>query len=165
MKKRLLGITAIMFFLIAGCSYADDVIWDFLNYDVIFAVADNSGNDLLNPETGGNILEKEITVEYQGKIFKRAEADTRLNVPMPLGLRMYYYEPAQATVLSFGEFSPTKNYKGESFTINWGDGTKDIIKFDLYITWRRHDPTVHKIIYLNNKQYSNESFLIKIVKK
>jgi hypothetical protein len=165
MKKNLLYLITTLTSLLIGCSDIGGDIWDFVNYDVIFTVVDNSGNDLLNPETRGNIVEKDITVEYNGKKYKRGDVETRFNMPRSLGLRSHYYEPVRATVLSFGEFSPTKNYRGESLTINWGDGTQDIIKFDLHITWKNHDPTVHKIIYLNGKQYSNESFLIKIVRK
>ncbi|EXY94109.1 putative lipoprotein [Bacteroides fragilis str. 3998 T(B) 4] len=67
-------------------------------------------------------------------------------------------------MLSFGEFSPEHQYKGETFTIHWGDGTKDVVKFDLYITWKKQNPTIHKRLYLNDKEYSKDSFLIKIVK-
>jgi len=39
-----------------------------------------------------------------------------------------------------------------------------VVKFDLYITWKKQNPTIHKRLYLNDKEYSKDSFLIKIVK-
>lgn len=86
------------------------------------------------------------------------------NMPRPLGLRKEVLGEAKERVLSFGEFSPEHQYKGETFTIHWGDGTKDVVKFDLYITWKKQNPTIHKRLYLNDKEYSKDSFLIKIVK-
>ena len=85
-------------------------------------------------------------------------------MPRSLVLRKGLLGKEKKRVLSFGEFSPEHKYKGETFTIHWGDGTKDVVKFDLYITWKKQDPTIHKKLYLNGKEYSEDSFLIEIVK-
>ena len=51
--------------------------------------------------------------------------------------------------------------------VDWGDGTKDTIKFDLYLEW----PTMYvyefyQKLYLNEKEVAIEDngFLIKLIK-
>ena len=167
MKKTIL-FSLILLLVFTNCSNnEDDILWDFINYGVVFSITDKSGNDLLNSETKGNILENDIKVEYKKETFniQIESAETRYNMPRKLGLRLEKdCNIEDKNVLTFGEFRPQSNYKGETFIINWGDGTKDIIKFDLFITWKKGDPTVHKKIYLNNKEYSKESFIIKLTK-
>ncbi len=152
----------------AGCSAYDGpkegMIWDFVNYNVDFIVVDKSGNDLLNAETSGNILENDIVVTYKENEYRIDKSRLKAIMPKPLALRIGYSDFYQATVLSFGEFSPESSYKGETFTINWGDGSEDKIMFDLYITWKRGDPTVHKHVFLNNQLCAYNSFLVNIVK-
>jgi hypothetical protein len=164
--KKILFVTLMLFvFPFAGCKFDDcsDMIWDFVNYNVDFQVTDEAGNDLLNPETENNITGNDISVEYKGEVFK-IKTETKANMPLPLGLRMNYYGTVPVYLLSFGEFAPDVGYKNETFIVDWGDGTRDQIKFDLEITWKKCKPTIHKTIYLNDKIYSNESFLIKIIK-
>lgn len=138
-------------------------IFDFTCYNICFAVEDAQGNNLLDPQTEGNILDKNIRVTYKDKEFGLIE--TRFLMPEELGLRVQYYQYYKKNLLTFGEFTPEDCLKGEQFIIHWGDGTEDEIMFDLYITWKKFDPTVHKIVYLNGELYSGESFLIKIVKQ
>ncbi|WP_029902270.1 hypothetical protein [Prevotella sp. 10(H)] len=169
MNKALLLLASVMF-LFASCADekleeddGDRIIWDFINYSVIFKVVDQSGHDLLNPETEENILDNDIVVKYDGKEFNRKTP--KYNMPDPLDLRTYQLEEG-SNALFFGEFSPESNYRDEKFTIEWGDGTQTDIKFDLYITWneKRTDPSVHKIIYVDGKRYSDESFVVTITK-
>ncbi|MDR3235237.1 MAG: hypothetical protein LBT48_00720 [Prevotellaceae bacterium] len=152
------------------------MIWDFANYSVYFNVVNEAGHNLLDTATVGNIVGSNITVDYQGQTFKpeswdESTPDTKATMPMPLALRVEYSDHFGVTLLSFGEFSPDHHsdnksgYKGETFIIDWGDGTKDTVKFDLYITWKKCNPTVHKSLYLNDKLYPDDSFLITIVKK
>jgi len=72
---------------------------------------------------------------------------------------MAHYE--KEPYLSFGEFSPTSNYTNTKFTIDWGDGTKDEITFDLYITWKDYQPTVHSNVSLNGKPHKGWIELVK----
>jgi hypothetical protein len=67
-------------------------------------------------------------------------------------------------MLRFGEFGPNYDYKGETFTIHWGDGTSDEVKFDLYITWKKGDPTIHDKIWLNGEQKNVDWFTLEVVK-
>ena len=172
MKKHFVWLLLLFPLLLTGCYGEEDkekdqgdYIWDFINYNIYFSVKDAAGNNLLDPQVASNILGNEITVEYGDKSFPLENSvDTRFNMPRPLGLRKEVLGEAKERVLSFGEFSPEHQYKGETFPIHWGDGTKDVVKFDLYITWKKQNPTIHKRLYLNDKEYSKDSFLIKIVK-
>ena len=134
----------------------DDTIWDFANTSILIKVQSSLGADLLNPQLQGNITDNAIKAIYQNKEYikdaDKSLAQTRFNMPRWSGLSTYtkdgkYY-------LSFGEFSPTKNYKNEPFIIYWGDGTSDTISFDFYITWEKKKPTVHRAVYLNGKEAS-----------
>ena len=50
-------------------SGSDDMIWDFAPIELHIAVQDAQGNDLLNPETPGNIAKQGIKAIYNGKIY------------------------------------------------------------------------------------------------
>lgn len=174
MKKGYLFFTLCLL-LLAGCSNEyinndedDFVIWDFVNYSIPISVINEAGNDLLDSTVVGNILKNDIILTYKTKEFKiekRPATETRFNMPEPLGLRLRHTTYQPVYYLTFGEFSPAKNYKAETFTINWGDGTTDVIKFDIYITWKsKNEPEVHTAVYLNNKLYEKEG-LIQIIKK
>jgi hypothetical protein len=71
----------------------------------------------------------------------------------PFQLRGYFESEYEKVWLWFGEFSvDTKNYRGESFTIDWGDGSTSVVKFDFYATAkkRRDEPVVHKAIWVES---------------
>lgn len=140
----------------------DFVLWDFANTSVVIRVENAQGANLLNPEQEGNITGNTIKAIYGDKTFVR-DADlpsvqTRFNMPHWLGL--YTYENKGEFYLAFGEFSPTSDYHNSTFTIDWGDGTTDVIGFDYYITWKKDDPTVHFATYLNGEKVEK----LKIVK-
>ena len=52
-------------------SGSDDMIWDFAPIELHIAVQDAQGNDLLNPETPGNIAKQGIKAIYNGKIYEK----------------------------------------------------------------------------------------------
>lgn len=52
-------------------SGSDDMIWDFAPIKLHIAVQDAQGNDLLNPETPGNIAKQGIKAIYNGKIYEK----------------------------------------------------------------------------------------------
>lgn len=167
------------------------MIWDFVNYSICFTVSDAAGNDLLDKNVESNILENDITVTYRTKKYtiekelgrkpgeegeeggddtgevapddeETGKPQVRFNMPRSLGLRLC--ENCEGLkYLAFGEFSPQSSYKNEPFTIEWGDGTKDNISFDCYITWANYDPTVH-LKYLLNGEVQDRG-LIRLVKK
>ena len=177
LKKRLWIILALCFAVFSSCDdnkEEDDRIWDFAKYDAEFVVKDADGRNLLDPATSGNILDNEIKVSYEGETYdlcigkENCFIHKHLTRDLPAfwyGLRICeecrkYHE--EKSVMMFGEFSPTDNHRSKTFTINWGDGSSDEITFDLYITWKKNDPTVHKNIWLNGVEH--DSFLFEFIK-
>ena len=141
-----------------GPDYDDSrPIFDFSCFNINFAVTDKKGNDLLNPNYSGNILNNNITVTYNGLSYKSNGIELRLLLPSPLAIRNTYSEYLNKYLLTFGEFSPIDSFKNETFTIDWGDGTKDVVKFDLYIEWpNMYSPVVINILYLNEKEVESK---------
>lgn len=147
--------------------YEDLGIWDFSGHDIVFCVTDEKGNDLLDAENKGNILNNEITVTYNNKEFKNNEIKPKYYLPEELAIRMRYSATLKMNLLTFGEFTPCDDLKGETLIIDWGDGTKDEIVFDLYIVWENiYTPDVINKLLLNGKENTSEyPFLVRLVKK
>lgn len=115
---------------------------DFSCYSVEFAVEDaETGEDLLDPATEGNILGQEIKVIYQGKEYIRSKTNSlnwsvepsttsRVNCPRPFALRWGRSNSSYSYLVAFGEFDPTQDFHQESFIIDWGDGTQNEIVLD-----------------------------------
>lgn len=155
----------VLVILLGSCSDGPQkgMIWDFVNYDVSFEMTDADGNDLLDPANPANILGNPVTVTFQGKKYT-AESDTRAIAPRSWALRHGMSEKSGRYTLNFGEFSPEASYKGEKFTIDWGNGNSDEVSLDLFITWKRHNPTVHKALYLNGQKQADDKFLVPVFK-
>lgn len=143
-KVFLLGVPLALGVL-SGCSEEVEYemsIYDFVNPSVYFFVSDAAtGVNLLDPDEPDAILGRPIAVTYGGKRYEVA-ADavaapaTRANLPRPLALRLEganEYDRIKGYHLAFGEFDPTDGLKGQSFVVDWGDGTSTKVEFDLYV--------------------------------
>lgn len=125
----------------------------------------------MTPDEDGNYNAEIVKVEYNGNIYpiswveeKSKEIKSRYNAPRPLSLGVLAFswevdEDAKSIYkfddyrLSFGEFSPTENYKEETFKLLWSDGTNNIFKFDCYIDWaKKNKPVVHNDIYMDGQK-------------
>ena len=51
---------------------------------------------------------------------------------------MQIYDRVKGYHLAFGEFDPTDGLKGQSFVVDWGDGTSTKVEFDLYVVWKKN---------------------------
>ncbi len=161
MKKQLLYFLLIPAMCLTACdiNLIDpdcDKIWDFTPMNITFSVSDDDGNDLLDPESELNILDR-ITVQYNGGEYSVGEFDgspnTRAYMPRWEGLYTRYSEYEGRWLLHFGEFSPDfGDHHNDKMTIDWGNGTKDQISFDFYVTYKRCDPTVHRRFRVNGKK-------------
>lgn len=175
--------------LFAGCDKEeeadDDIIWDFATFSVGFYVQDAAtGADLLDPACESNILGQPIAVTYDGKryepdpsqatdFFMHKSFLTRFLMPAPLALRLHRLytlkeENGKTTKnylgyrLDFGEFTPCDDWHDQEFTIEWGDGTSNTVRFDCCIVWRsRTDPDVLHPIWFDGKQQSDWSITLR----
>ena len=148
-KVFLLGVPLALGAL-AGCSEEVEYempIYDFVNPSVCFFVSDAAtGVNLLDPDEPDAILGRPIAVTYDGKCYEvttdaRPVPMTRANLPRPLALRLEganEYDRVKGYHLAFGEFDPTDGLKGQSFVVDWGDGTSTKVEFDLYVVWKKN---------------------------
>lgn len=124
-KVFLLGVPLALGVL-AGCSEEVEYempIYDFVNPSVCFFVSDAAtGVNLLDPDEPDAILGRPIAVTYGGKRYEVANE----------------YDRIKGYHLAFGEFDPTDGLKGQSFVVDWGDGTSTKVEFDLYVVWKKN---------------------------
>ncbi len=185
MKRLLLLPLAIVLALATSCDKEETeepMIWDFVCHSVRFFVLDSAtGANLLDPDAEHNLLDRPIAVVYKGVRYEVEEAqyaqpvpmaDTRLLPPKPLALRWFSYIPQYISgrwekvegkyCLEFGEFSPIDDWHGEEFTIEWGDGTSNTVRFDLYIIWRHvNDPQVFTPLWLDGAPHDGWSISLR----
>lgn len=143
MKNLIFTLFAAMTMTACAPSEPDDsIIWDFANHDIVIVVKDAEGNNLSDPAFYGNILTDGVTVEFRGKVYPLTEPaiPTRENAAYWYGFRPDTF--AGVPVLMFGEFQPD-GYRNEELTINWGDGSTDVLNFDCYVKWTsKNNPDV-----------------------
>lgn len=168
--KKFASFFLVLAYCLSGCDAIDpdndeDLIWDFWCHSILMNVTDVSGNNLFNEQTPGGPWEKGPYVMYKNEKFDlylgNPEYKERTRHLPPSFLELYLMKNKENEYyLCFGEFSPTNNYQGQPFTIYWGDGSKDEISFDLYITWKnKREPTVHRNVYLNGKQITDNLYI------
>ncbi len=164
--------------LFVGCDkeQEEQAIWDFAVASFEFAAVDaTTGANLLDPDADHNLLGQPIAVVFDRKRFdlllpdmpqSAASTTTRLLMPKPLELRLewrYKWMKVEGVwkevlsedgyLLTFGEFSPVSDWKGKEFTLEWGDGTSNIVRFDFYIEWKGvNDPEVHSLVWLDGEK-------------
>lgn len=165
--KKLSSILITAFaILFSGCGSGNnhcDMIWDLITPDVCIIVTNADGENLLDPDVEGNILNSGIKVEYNDETYP-ITSRTRETLAMWYGLRVEAYAFNDDTpALKFGEFS-TDGYHGETFTIDWGNGKTSEVKFDLYVTWKKCRPIVHQRVWLDGTLMSGNSLTMKITR-
>lgn len=165
--------------LFAGCDKeenGEDLIWDFATFSVGFYVQDAAtGADLLDPASPSNILGQPIAVTYAGNryeldpsqatdFYRHKSVLTRALPTMPLDLRLHHsYSLKEENGemkkvyrnyrLDFGEFTPCSDWHNQEFTIDWGDGSSNTVRFDCYIVWKSStEPNVLHPIWFDGKQ-------------
>ncbi len=175
MKYLILFTLTILLF--AGCDVVYP-IWDFPPWNIGLVVKNSSGDNLLEHETEGNIIDNSVVVDYNGTVYEMWDARTRYIPSEWFGLRIgkYWYDKENGEIaLLFGEFSSdtTDGYHGETFTIYWGDGTSDKINFEYKVTWgwgvqsgmkHREEAVEYKRIWLNGVLASDNSLIVEVVK-
>lgn len=157
--KKLLSIALLLFFV--ACDNNDAEHQTTALGTVYIFVTNSNGDDLLDPDVEDNILKSDIHVSYKNDTYTNIYMQTRYAPPPPILFRHINFEIA-GYCIAFGSFNTGQgDFHGETFTINWGDGTSDEIKFDLFV---EREGKVFKKIWLNGTMQSDNSLEVTIVK-
>ena len=137
-----------------SCSDEDDYgnyIFDFAPYNIIVAVQDTAGNDLLASEQFND-----TRFEYSGTIYNIVDSLNDMNLQTRT-IDHYFYGLCKLMgkdgyyILSFGEFSGDENVTDEQIIIHWGDGTTDNLSFSNYTKVKNKKLIVDRTIKVNGK--------------
>lgn len=148
-------------------SNENDKIWDFTPIVLYISVQDAEGNDLLNPDTPGNIADEKIVAQYGGKTYEKdiPVNQTRAYLAHFNGLQTYKNKNGKY-FLTFGEFQGEKTYNNEQVIIKWNDNTESIIAFSSKLTWDSEDePVFNRKFSLNGEQINEDSPIFLITRK
>lgn len=130
--------------------------WDFVPVNIEVMVQDADGNDLLNPETEGNISGNTIKAIFEGETYERdVDVATKAILVVFHGLLTDQYDSGEYAgryYLKFGEFARDDNYEKE-FVLDWGDGIKrDTVSFTQSCVWQGNMPETATTVSLNGTE-------------
>ncbi|MBE6309893.1 MAG: hypothetical protein E7080_02415 [Bacteroidales bacterium] len=141
------------------------------DFSFTIKVVDENSENLLIDDDSRNKIAENITITYNGKTyFCDYIIDFRNEIPtLPddyFGMYMTFMESqenkeASYADITFGHFLSGKFYNNETFTINWGDGSSDTVRFTHGCYYIKDNKRVEqKEFYLNDKKYSTPTFVI-----
>ena len=137
-----------------SCSDEDDYgnyIFDFAPYNIIVAVQDTAGNNLLASEQFND-----TRFEYSGTIYNIVDSLNDMNLQTRT-MEHYFYGLLKLMrqdgyyILSFGEFPGDENVTDEQIIIHWGDGTTDNLSFSNYSKVKNKKAIIDRTIKVNGK--------------
>lgn len=157
------------FYLLACCMLAlsftacekdgpeEGVIWDFYPIQIYFTLTGDNGEDLLDPSTPGTYAGLNITATYGDKTY---ETDVFEDNKIPYGraylAHLFGIYTTQLKdgryALCFGELDGADTYKDATLTLQWGDGTTDVITFSSKLKWKGHNPVINRSFKLNGTE-------------
>ncbi len=165
MKPYILFLTAILCLFTTGCKQDADVNNGYDSYtppiSFEFIITDKDGNNYLDRDDRMQVIKNLLTIDYKGhtSILKAVGEPAIIIGPgstYEKALRVYPevtgYNPEN---LLFGEFSPYDNYRNEEFIVNWCDGTKDLVRFSVYIDKKKGELITE--FYINGKKATEKS--------
>ena len=165
-------ISIAILLMISACSGDDNTAEELplnhpLPFNFLFIVQDADGNDLLDAKMPGNILSQPIKAIYNGKELPLDSMKDKWVPGSPVDITfsgLTLHEGGDSYYLEFGLFDSQKDYKNETFIIDWGDGSTTTVTFSRYYdrtpTGEKKD--FHYEVLVNGKQ--KETDWIKIVK-
>ena len=135
--KRTITLSLIFLFLgLNSCKKEHLWLTDYPRSYIEFYVTDRDGNNLLDPAFSENILNRDITMEYNNTIYPRIDNDIEF-YPIEEEPTKASYHPFNGLMtntinntLKIGYFNQGTDYEQASFTIDWGNGSRDVITFD-----------------------------------
>lgn len=163
--------------LVSGCSSKEDeepeIIWDIYPVIVYANVVDDRGKDLLDPETEGNIVGQELTVEYDGEIYDTLwntpwwgyeEKQTRYYMAEFHGIlhhpvnRMEAAGPDNPYVLEIGELPGDESFD-VTLPVRYGDKVFSIRVVHEF-KWIDDNPSISTEIFLDGKKCGNPTLVL-----
>ena len=165
-------ISIAILLMISACSGDDNTAKEQplshpLPFNLLFIVQDADGNDLLDAKMPGNILSQPIKAIYNGKELPLDSMKDKWVPTNPIQINfsgLTLHEGGDSYYLEFGLFDSQKDYKNETFIIDWGDGSTTTVTFSRYYdrtpTGEKKD--FHYEVLVIGKQM--ETYWIKIVK-
>ena len=162
------------FYLLACCMLAlsftacekdgpeEGAIWDFYPIQIYFTLTGDNGEDLLNPSTPGTYAGMNITATYGDQTYIKDVFEGN-NIPYTRAYlaKLFGIYTTQLTdgryALCFGELDGADTYKDATLTLNWGDGTTDVVTFSSKLKWKGHDPVFNRSFKLNDTQVAKDT--------
>lgn len=141
---------------------ADGAIWDFYPINFYFTLTGENGEDLLNPATPGSYAGLNITATYEDKTYEKDVFEdnkipySRAYFAHLFGIYTTKLEDGRYA-LCFGELDGSDTYKDATLTLQWGDGTTDVITFSSKLKWKGHDPVINRSFKLNGKEVAKDT--------
>lgn len=141
---------------------AEGTIWDFSPINFYFTLTGENGEDLLNPATPGSYAGLNITATYEDKTYEKDVFEGR-RIPYSrayfahlFGIYTTKLEDGRYA-LCFGELDGADTYKDATLTLQWGDGTTDVVTFSSKLKWKGHNPKINRSFKLNGKEVAKDT--------
>ena len=141
---------------------AEGANWDFYPIQIYFTLTGNNGEDLLDPSTPGTYAGMNITATYGDKTYIKDVFEGN-NIPYTRAYfaKLFGIYTTQLTdgryALCFGELDGADTYKDATLTLNWGDGTTDVVTFSSKLKWKGHDPVINRSFKLNGTEMAKDT--------
>ena len=132
MRKIYLLMALCFSFAITSCGDKnEDIIVDYAPVEFYISVENKSGLDLLNSENEGAVDVDAIKLYYKDKSYSfNSEATspfTRAYMPHFEGMELQKIDGKYRIYV--GEFDGNPGYSGDSFVMEWGDGSRDTFTY------------------------------------
>ena len=136
---------------------AEGAIWDFSPINFYFTLTGENGEDLLNPATPGSYAGLNITATYEDKTYEKdVFEDNKVPYSRDYFAHLFGIYTTQLEdgryALCFGELDGADTYKDATLTLQWGDGTTDVITFSSKLKWKGHNPVINRSFKLNGTE-------------
>lgn len=152
MRKIYLLMALCFSFAITSCgdkNEDEDIIVDYAPVEFYISVENKSGVDLLNSENEGALDVDAITLGYKGVTYsfdsEVAATVTRAYFPRFEGMELQKIDGKYRIYV--GEFEGCPGHSGDSFAMEWGDGSRDTFT---YINTKVGQHGVEHKFYLND---------------
>ncbi|MFI3264018.1 MAG: hypothetical protein SNG38_00545 [Rikenellaceae bacterium] len=145
--KWLTLLFTIIFFGSCSSDDGDDLIWDIAPVNIYIQVCNQEGENLLDENVEGNILENEIKITYKDEEYLLGESVSKTRAYMPSfnGLQLYNNK------MIFGEFEGAASYTLTA-TLDLGNGIEKEVGFIREYKTKNGEPQCSTIYTLDGEE-------------